>query len=413
MPNQRGNERFNIGVIPALIQAANPSRAGVDAVNKVNPLGLLKESFSEWQKDKASRLAAALAYYTAFSIAPLLLLTISIAGLVLGEEAAQGTIFYQLQGLLGPEAAGFFQSAIAHSREPGASSISAVIGIATLIWSAGNVFGQLQEALNTIWEVQPKPAGIAGAVKRRIVPLSMVLGIGFLLLVSLLLSAGISALGTFLGEVLPGSTALWQIVNAVLSLVVITLLFAAIFKLLPDATVRWSDVWVGAILTSLLFVIGKTLIGIYLGHSSVGSTYGAAGSLLVFLVWVYYSAQILFFGAEFTQVYARQLGRRIVPSEDAMALTSEAKAEQGIQPTEATPHATPTGRRVAAGASPMFSGLVMPRSAVRDQGALKKLIWTGLSAGSLALVGMLAQRVTSGVWKTVFHEPTPDQSSNH
>jgi membrane protein len=381
-------------------------------VTKLNPLGLLKESFSEWQKDKASRLAASLAYYTAFSIAPLLLLTISIAGLVLGDEAAQGTIFYQLQGLLGPEAAGFFQSAIAHSRAPGASSISAVIGIATLVWSAGNVFGQLQDALNTIWEVQPKPAGIAGAVKRRIVPLSMVLGIGFLLLVSLLLSAGISAIGTFLGEVLPGSAVFWQIVNAALSLVIITLLFAAIFKILPDAEVRWSDVWIGAILTSLLFVIGKTLIGIYLGHSSVGSTYGAAGSLLVFLVWVYYSAQILFFGAEFTQVYARQRGRRIVPSEDAMALTAEAKAEQGIQPTETPPSAAPSGRHVPAAASPVISGVVMPARTIHDQGALKKLIWTGLSAGSLALVGMLAQRVTAGVWKTVFHEPAPGQTSS-
>jgi membrane protein len=376
-------------------------------VNKLNPLGLLKESFGEWQRDKASRLAAALAYYTAFSIAPLLLLTISIAGLVLGDEAAQGTIFYQLQGLLGPEAAGFFQSAIAHSREPGASSISAVIGIVTLIWSAGNVFGQLQDALNTIWEVQPRPAGIVGAVKRRVVPLSMVLGIGFLLLVSLIVSAGITALGTFLGDVLPGSTVFWQIINAVLSLAVVTLLFAAIFKILPDAEVRWSDVWIGAVLTSLLFVIGKTLIGIYLGHASVGSTYGAAGSLLVFLVWVYYSAQILFFGAEFTQVYARQRGRRIVPREDAVALTPEAKAEQGIQPTEAAPHAAPIGRRVPASASPVVSGVVMPARTARDPGALKKLIWTGLSAGSIALVGMLAQRVTTGVWKTVFHEPAP------
>ena len=245
------------------------------------------------------------------------------------------------------------------------------------------------------------------------VPLSMVLSIGFLLLVSLVLSAGITALGTFLGDVLPGSTAFWQIVNAVLSLAVVTLLFAAMFKILPDAEVRWSDVWIGAILTSQLFVIGKTLIGIYLGHSSVGSTYGAAGSLLVFLVWVYYSAQILFFGAEFTQVYARQVGRRIVPSEDAVALTAEAKAGQGIQPTQATLHAGPSGRPVRVGASPVVSGVVMPRSTVRDEGALKKLIWTGLSAGSIALVGMLVQRVTTGVWETIFHEPAPGQTSNH
>jgi membrane protein len=294
------------------------------------PLELVKESFSEWQKDKASRLAAALAYYTAFSIAPLLLLTITVAGMVLGEQAAQGTIFAQLQGLLGPEAAGFFQAAVAHSREPGANTISAVVGLATLVWSASNVFGQLQDALNTIWEVQPKPAGVVGAVKRRIVPLSMLLGFGFILLVSLLLSAGLSAVSTLLGDALPGSNLLWEIINNIVSFIVITLLFAAIFKVLPDVEIRWNDVWIGALVTSALFIVGKTLIGLYLGHASVGSTYGAAGSLLVFLVWVYYSAQILFFGAEFTQVYARQRGSRIVPSPDAEPLTAEARSEQGM-----------------------------------------------------------------------------------
>jgi membrane protein len=294
------------------------------------PLELVKESFSEWQKDKASRLAAALAYYTAFSIAPLLLLTITVAGMVLGEQAAQGTIFAQLQGLLGPEAAGFFQSAVAHSREPGANTISAVVGLATLVWSASNVFGQLQDALNTIWEVKPKPAGVVGAVKRRIVPLSMLLGFGFILLVSLLLSAGLSAVSTLLGDALPGSNLLWEIINNIVSFIVITLLFAAIFKVLPDVEIRWNDVWIGALVTSALFIVGKTLIGLYLGHASVGSTYGAAGSLLVFLVWVYYSAQILFFGAEFTQVYARQRGSRIVPSPDAEPLTAEARSEQGM-----------------------------------------------------------------------------------
>jgi membrane protein len=364
-------------------------------MNHLSPLGLVKESFSEWQRDKASRLAAALAYYTAFSIAPLLLLIISVAGIFLGDEAAQGTIFFQLQGLLGPEAAGFFQSAIAHSREPGASSISAVIGIATLIWSAGNVFGQLQDALNTIWEVQPAPSGIVGTVKRRIVPLSMVLGVGFLLLVSLALSAGISAVGSFLGDILPGSNAFWQVVNAVMSLAIITFLFAAIFKILPDAEVRWSDVWIGAIVTSLLFVIGKTLIGLYLGHASVGSTYGAAGSLLVFLVWVYYSAQILFFGAEFTQVYARARGSRIVPSPGAMRIGAETTLEQGMEPQ---------------GPQPAPALVTLRSASPQDPGAIKKLIWTGLSAASIALTGVIAHRLTLGLWRTIFQEPAPDRS---
>jgi len=369
---------------------------GVDVVKNLNPLGLLKESFSEWQRDKASRLAAALAYYTAFSIAPLLLLIISIAGIFLGDEAARGTIFYQLEGLLGPEAAGFFQSAIAHSREPGASSVSAIIGIATLIWSAGNVFGQLQDALNTIWEVQPAPSGIVGTVKRRIVPLTMVLGVGFLLLVSLGLSAAISAVGNFLGDILPGSNAFWQIVNVVLSFAIITLLFAAIYKVLPDVEVRWSDVWVGAAVTALLFVIGKTLIGLYLGHASVGSTYGAAGSLLVFLVWVYYSAQILFFGAEFTQVYARQRGSRIVPSEGAVPISTEARLEQGMKPQTAQ-------------SGPAPSLVTVRPTTSRDPGALKKLIWTGLSAASTALASMIVLRFTVSLWQTVFHEPAPDR----
>jgi membrane protein len=369
----------------------------VDVVDHLNALGLLKESFSEWQRDKASRLAAALAYYTAFSIAPLLLLIISIAGIFLGDEAARGTIFYQLEGLLGPEAAGFFQSAIANSREPGASSISAIIGVATLIWSAGNVFGQLQDALNTIWEVQPAPSGIVGTVKRRIVPLTMVLGVGFLLLVSLALTAAISAVGNFLGDILPGSNAFWQIVNVVLSFAIITLLFAAIYKVLPDVEVRWSDVWVGAAVTALLFVIGKTLIGIYLGHASVGSTYGAAGSLLVFLVWVYYSAQILFFGAEFTQVYARQRGSRIVPSAGAVPISTETKLEQGTKPQTAQPAPAPA--------------LVPVRpTTTRDPGARKKLIWTGLSAASTALASMIVLRFTASLWQTIFHEPAPDRS---
>ncbi|HEX3244953.1 MAG TPA: YihY/virulence factor BrkB family protein, partial [Chloroflexota bacterium] len=396
------------GVVSALVQGKKEATGkGGEPVKKLNVFGLIKESFSEWQRDKASRLAAALAYYTAFSIAPLLLLIISIAGLVLGQEAAQGTIFNQLQGLLGSEVAGFFQSAIAHSREPGASSISAVIGLATLIWSAGNVFGQLQDALDTIWEVQPAPAGLVGTVKRRIVPLTMVLGVGFLLMVSLVLSAGISAIGTFLGNVLPGSVAFWEIVNVALSLVVITLLFAAIFKILPDAEIRWSDVWVGAIVTSLLFVIGKTLIGIYLGHSTVGSTYGAAGSLLVFLVWVYYSAQILFFGAEFTQVYARQRGARIVPSPGAIPLQTEEKQEQGLKPTGA-----PTKQPAIVGVGPIAtsSAVMTPAEPARDSGALKKLLWTGLSAASMAITGVLAHRMTTGIWRTVFHEPVPDRS---
>ena len=317
-----------------------------------NPRGLfdvLKETYSEWSEDKATRLAAALAYYTAFSIAPLLLIAISVAGLVFGREAAEGQVYAQLQGLLGEGAAGTIQESVANSQDTGASTISAIIGLAMLVWSASGLFSQLQDALNTIWEVAPDPnAGWLATIKRRFMSMTMVLGIGFMLLVSLLLSAGISAIGNLLNGLLPGGEILWQGVNFVLGFAVVALLFAAIYKVLPDAEVEWSDVWVGAVVTSFLFTVGRILIGIYLGRASVGSTFGAAGSLLVFLVWVYYSAQILFFGAEFTQVYARKFGSRIRPSEGAIGVTEETRANQGIpsQETLEKSSAETSGQRV-------------------------------------------------------------------
>lgn len=299
---------------------------------------LLKETFHDWQEDKAARLAAALAYYTAFSIAPLLLIAIAIAGAVFGEEAARGQIVAQLQGLLGPEAAQAVETGIENAGQTGAGLISTVIGVGALIWSATNLFAQLQDALNTIWEVRPNPeAGIMAQARQRLLSMTMVLGIGFLLLVSLVLSAALSAIGVFFGGLLPGAETLWRLVDFIVSYLVITLLFAAIFKVLPDAIIQWRDVWIGAAATALLFVIGKLLIGLYLGNAAVGSTYGAAGSLLVVLVWVYFSAQILFFGAEFTQVYARRHGSRIVPDANAVPLTEEARAQAGIPRDGAEP----------------------------------------------------------------------------
>lgn len=291
---------------------------------------LVVETFKEWNEDKASRLAASLAYYTAFSIAPLMLLLVAVAGLVFGEKAAQGSIFAQLEGLLGPDAAAAIEDAVKSSQKPSAGIVSAIVGVLTLVWSSANVFGQLQDALNTIWEVRPKPTNLVGTVKRRIVPISMVLGIAFLLMVSLVLSAGMALLGEFFGRLLPVPEIVLQVVNFLISFVITSLLFAAMYKFLPDVEIAWSNVWLGGMVTALLFTVGKTAIGLYLGHASVGSTYGAAGSLLVFLVWVYYSAQILFFGAEFTQFYARQSGARIVPAEQAEPLTADARAEQGI-----------------------------------------------------------------------------------
>ena len=292
---------------------------------------LLKTTYTEWSEDKASRLAAALAYYTAFSIAPLLLISIAVAGLVFGQEAAQGQLFGQIEGLLGAEGAAAIETAVAGSNDRSAGVLATIIGLATLLWSASNVFGQLQEALNTIWEVHPDPtAGIMATIKRRFLSMTMVLGIGFLLLVSLVLTAALGVVGNFFNNLIPGGAAVWQVVNFIVSFVVVMALFAAIYKVLPDATIKWNDVWVGAAVTALLFTVGKLLIGLYLGHASVGSTFGAAGSLLVFLVWVYYSAQILFFGAEFTQVYARMYGSHIQPADGAIAMEEVVRADQGM-----------------------------------------------------------------------------------
>ncbi len=292
---------------------------------------LLKETFTEWNTDKASRLAAALAYYTIFSLAPLLIIAIAIAGAVFGEEAARGEIVAQIQGLVGREGAQFIQTAIENASRPKTGSIASIISIVVLLFGASGLFAQLQDALNTIWEVQPKPGrGLVGIIRDRFLSFTMVLGVGFLLLVSLVLSAVLAGVVNFLGDMLPGIGFLLQLANFVLSFAVTTLLFALIYKVLPDVKIAWGDVWIGAIITSLLFSLGRLLLGLYLGNSSFGSTYGAAGSVVIILVWVYYAAQILFFGAEFTQVYASRFGSRIVPDENSVRLNEKARAEQGM-----------------------------------------------------------------------------------
>ena len=282
---------------------------------------LLKETFKEWQEDKSSRLAAALAYYTVFSLAPLLIIAIAIAGAIFGQEAARGEIVGQIQGLVGQEGATVIEEAIQNADRPQMKSIASIFSIIFLLIGASGVFAHLQESLNAIWNVEAKPKnGLAGLIRKRLLSFSAVLGIGFLLLVSLILSAAISALSNYLSGLIPGADFLWQILNFVVSFGVITLLFALMFKFLPDAKIQWSDVWTGSVITALLFTIGKFALGLYLGRGSFGSTYGAAGSLVIILAWVYYSAQILFFGAEFTQVYARKYGSRIVPDEHAIRI---------------------------------------------------------------------------------------------
>lgn len=279
---------------------------------------LLKETFAEWQRDQVSLLAAALAYYTVFSITPLLVIAIAIAGAVFGQDAAQGEIVEQINNLVGEQGAQAIETALANANQPQLGSMASIISIIVLLVGASGVFAQLQQALNTVWNVQAKPnGGIWEFVRKRLLSFGMVLVIGFLLLVSLILSAILSGIGKLEINLLPGLTPLWQLLNFAISFGLISLLFALIYYYLPDVKIRWQDVWVGAVITALLFTFGKFLIGLYLGRGSLGSAYGAAGSLIVFLAWVFYSAQILLFGAEFTQVYARKYGKRIRPNSHA------------------------------------------------------------------------------------------------
>jgi membrane protein len=296
---------------------------------------LFKETFQEWNEDKAPRLAAALAYYTIFSIAPFLIVVIAIAGLVFGQEAVQGSLDEQIQGLVGREGADMIQQLIQNVRQPSENILATVIGLVTLLLGAAGVFGQLQDALNTVWGITPKPGrGFLGIIRDRFFSFTMVLGVGFLLLVSLIVSAILASINTYFLGLLPGTEIILEVVNFIVSLGIITLLFGLMYKYVPDVEIQWRDVWVGAAVTALLFTIGKTLLGLYLGNSGVLSTYGAAGSIIIILLWIFYSAQILLFGAEFTQVYAQKYGAYIRPDEDAVAVTSEARAQQGMKPSE-------------------------------------------------------------------------------
>jgi len=273
---------------------------------------LIKESISQWSEDYAPSMGAALAYYTIFSIAPLLVIAIALAGFFFGQDAASGEIFAQLRGLLGDEGAAAIQGLVKSASEPGRGTFAAIAGIVTLLIGATTVFGELQSDLDRIWDApKPEKAGLWGMLRGRLLSFGMILGIGFLLLVSLILSAALSALGRFFDAWFGEWELAIQTVNFVVSFAMITGLFAMIYKLLPRCDISWKDVWVGATVTSLLFAIGKLLIGLYLGKSSVTSGFGAAGSLVIVLVWVYYSAQIFLLGAEFTKTYAYRHGSRM------------------------------------------------------------------------------------------------------
>jgi membrane protein len=283
-------------------------------------LRVIRTALTEWKRDRAPKMAAALAYYTAFAVAPLLLIAIAVAGLVFGPDAARGAVVSELAGLVGPESAEAIQEILRSAWKPKSGIVATVLGAAALLLAASGVFGELQDSLNVLWKVRKRPGrGILGTLKDRFLSFTMVVGIGFLLLVSLVVTAMLEALGGALSA-WGGGGLVVRAVNLVISFGVITLLFAAMFEVLPDAETRWKDALVGGAVTALLFTVGKFLIGLYLGKSSVGSAYGAAGSFVIFLLWVNYSAQIVFLGAEFTRAYAGLRGAPPRPDEDAQAV---------------------------------------------------------------------------------------------
>ncbi|RZL01668.1 MAG: YihY/virulence factor BrkB family protein [Rubrivivax sp.] len=281
-------------------------------LNTASVLKLARDAVSSWMDDYGQSMGAALAYYTVFSIAPLLLIVISFAGLVFGAEAARGEILQQLGGLMGNDAAHAVQGLLESASEPTTSVLAAIVGGVMLVIGSTTVFGELQDAMDRIWRVpqQNKPGGVWGLLRSRFLSFGMILGIGFLLMVSLVFSAALSALEGWWDPWFGGWAILASVVNQVVGFLLTTAAFALIYKVMPRVSIRWHDVWVGAGVTALLFTIGKYLIGLYIGKSGITSMFGAAGSLVVLLVWVYYSAQIFLIGAEFTWVYSHAFGSR-------------------------------------------------------------------------------------------------------
>lgn len=273
-------------------------------------LALCKQAVQSWSDDYAPSMGAALSYYSVFSMAPLLLIVISVAGLVFGEEAARGELFGQLAGLMGADAARTLETLLASVNKPAQGIVSTLIGLGVLLIGATTVFGELQNALDRIWRAPARntSGGLWNLLHTRLLSFGMVLGIAFLLMVSLVLGAVVSALGKWWGDAFVGWEIVAQLINIVLGFALTTGVFAMIYKIMPRVHVRWYDVWIGAAVTALLFTLGRFLIGLYIGKSGVASSFGAAGSLIVIFVWVYYSAQVFLMGAEFTWLYAKQYG---------------------------------------------------------------------------------------------------------
>ncbi len=293
---------------------------------------LIKNTYHEWSQDKASRLAAALAYYTVFSIPPLMVVAIGIASVFTDRQVVEQQVVNQSASLMGQQGGEAIQTILNSAEEPGKGELlPTLLGVALLLFGASGVFTQLQDALNTIFGVRSDPKrGIMGLIRERFLSFTMVLTIGFILLVSLVLSTVLTTLGDFVGGLVSEAAALLWILNFIISFGVFTLLFALIFRSIPDVKLSWRDALIGGVLTALLFKIGEYALAFYFEKSDPTSAFGAAGSIILLLLWVYYSAQIIFFGAEFTEVYAREMGAGITPKDGAVPVTNEARAQQGI-----------------------------------------------------------------------------------
>jgi membrane protein len=286
-----------------------------------NAISLLKQTFSEWLEDKVPQLGAALAYYTVFSLAPLVLLLVAIVGFLFHNDpaGAWGKMTEQMSYFLDKSAVDVVEGIAQKASQPNKGLLATIIGILLALFGASGVFGQLQNALNTIWGVKAKPgAGIAGFIRSRFLSFAMVAGVCFLLLVSLVLESVLKSFSHYVQAMFPGGIVIALLVYSIFDLAVVVLLFASIFKFLPDVKIQWRDVWIGAVMTAIFFAIGKWALGLYLGSGAAASAYGAASSLITLLLWIYYSSQILLFGAEFTQVYAARAGRAFVPDKYAV-----------------------------------------------------------------------------------------------
>ena len=340
---------------------------------------ILQLTYEEWKEDNASRLAAALAYYTIFSLAPLLIIVIAITGFFWEKQAVQSQVMSQIQGLVGQQGAAFVANLLNSASNPARGIAATIIGVITLLLGALGVFNELHGALNIIWDVKEEETkGFLQSIKKilfdRLLSFAMILGIGFVLLVSLVISAGLSGVQTTMGNVFPVPEIFLQLINVVISIGVITVLFALIYKFLPDAEIAWRDVWFGAFFTAVLFTLGKQVIGLYLGRSAVTSSFGAAGSLVLVLLWIYYSAQILFFGAEFTQVYANSYGSKILPEEGATLAEPGQATQTGQKSTKPGP--------VRPQLAPAASAITYRQDRLGKENSQTARIFVGLMAAS-------------------------------